>query len=364
MDLGTLVTRLRDEGQLRDLTNDRRVQFGTQTRRYLGATLLPERMVEENMYEETQVRYRTLVANSGSRYSPVQKKRGSLIGNFDVKLADSDIGDELTSRDHDALIKLLQSNRSMDAMASMLNWVDAALNRPLLEWNEKARWDAIVNAAVELRGNNKYEETVNYSNPAGHRANAAGTWSTDAYDPFDDIFAMATLMQDKGYTLGRIITSRTVLNIMAGNDKVRTRTGVVKVNAASGNFVVSGSRASWMQINGALAENGLPPIEIYDELYRTNTGTGRFLPNNVMVLIAATGRDELIDLGDASQNILLPNVLGYTAIGRAAGQSSAGRVIRTERYESKPPRIEGEGWQTSLPVILDPEAICVIKAIA
>lgn len=364
MDLGSVVSRLKDEGQLRDLATNRRVQFGTKARRYLAAEFLPEVNTDENQYTETQIRYRTMVANAGSRYSPVQKKRGSLIGEFDVKLADSDIGDELTSRDYDYLLRLLQRNATMDAVSSIIRWVDNAVNRPLLETNELWRWQAIVAAQVNLRGNNKYSEDINYSDPSGHRANAGGTWTNNSYDPFTDIFAMVQLLANKGYTVNRIVTSRRVVNIMANNTKVQTRAGHIRVSAATGAFAVVGGRASLAQINASLSEDGLPPIEIYDELYRTQTGTGRFLADTVMVLIATTGRDQTIDLGDTSSTLVLPNTLGYTAIGRPAGQSDAGRVILANHKEDKPPRIEAQSWQTSLPVITEPEAIAVIKAIA
>jgi hypothetical protein len=32
--------------------------------------------------------------------------------------------------------------------------------------------------------------------------------------------------------------------------------------------------------------------------------------------------------------------------------------------EDKPPRVESEGWQTSLPVLMEPEAVVVINSIS
>jgi hypothetical protein len=37
--------------------------------------------------------------------------------------------------------------------------------------------------------------------------------------------------------------------------------------------------------------------------------------------------------------------------------------VRAEHKEDKPPRIEAQGWQTSLPVITEPEAIGVLTGI-
>ena len=361
MDIAALVASLVADGTVRTLALNTGAQFGVAPRAYLGATLLPERAVNDNAFREEGIRYRTVIANSGTRYSPTQKKGAELIGSFLVELGESDIAREFTSRDYDALIRLLQTNTTMDAAVTLTRWLDT-VNLGLVELNEKQRWDAIVAASVVRTGDNGYTETVTYSNPASHRAAAGGTWSSDAYDPFADILAMADLLASKGYTVNRIITSRTVVSILAGNDKVKTRTGVATINT-SGQIIATPGRATASSIDGALQRDGLPGIETYDLQYRTQTGTGYFLPRTVFVLVATTGRDETIDFGDTGP-IVINDTLGYMAIGRATGQSGPGRVIRMEAKQDKPPRIEAEGWQTALPVITEPEAIAVITGIA
>lgn len=363
MDLASLVNQLMEDGTVRALALNTAAMFGITPRRYIGAELLPERTVDENTYREDAVRFRTVIANSGTRYSPVQKKGGDLVGSFLVELGNSDIGREITARDYDALVKLLQNATTMEATANLMRFADRTLNGALIEYNEKQRWDAIVSASVVRTGDNGYSETVSYSNPANHRAAAGGVWSNDAYDPFTDILAMADLLEGKGYTVGRIITSRTVLSILSGNDKVKTRTGVATINT-SGQIAATPGRASSDAINMALARDGLPPIETYDLLYHTQTGSGRFLPSTVFVMVATTGRDETIELSDTAENLIISDTIGYTAIGRATGQPTPGRVIRMTAKEDKPPRVEGEGWQTSLPVITDPEAMAVINTIS
>lgn len=362
MDLLTLILTMIRDGYFMRIAQNAAAQFGVPSRQYLGATLLPERSVMENAYRETSIRYRTVVGNDGTRYSPVQKKGGALIGDFLVELGESDIGAELTGRDYDALIRLLGTNASMEAMTQVISWADVTLVRALVELLEKQRWEAIVNAAVVRRGDNGYTETVNYSNPAGHRANAGGQWSDNAYDPFDDIFAMGDLLASKGYTVSRIVTGRQVLAKLAKNAKVRARVGVAVVSA-TGQIQGAAGRASLAAINDALQADGLPPIELYDLQYRTQSGSGYFLPRDAFVMACATGRDETVDLADA-EPLIIPDTLGYTAIGRAVGQADPGRVIRTEVHTTKPPRVEGEAWQTALPVITEPESLAVIKSIS
>lgn len=360
-DLYTLINDMRRDGTIAAVARNAAAQFGRAGRQYLGADLLPERMVDDNAFREESIRYRTVVANDGTRYSPTQKRDGDIVGSFLVELGESDIAREFTSRHYDALLRYLNNNASMEAVTSLTQWLDTTVNLALVEHNEKQRWQAIVSAAVTRVGDNAYSETVSYSNPTGHRVAQSAAWSTDSTDIFGDIFTMADLLASKGYTVNRMYTSRTVLAIMAGNNTVKTRTGIAVVNT-SGQITSAAGRATADAINGILQADGLPPITLYDLQYRTQTGTAYFLPRNVFVLVGTTGADESLDLGDSER--FLENTLGYTAVGRAAGQSAPGRVVRMEAREDKPPRIEAEGWQTSLPVILHPEAIGVITGVS
>jgi hypothetical protein len=358
--LVTLLADMNRDGTIETIASNRRAAFGRTGRNYVGASLLPERRVEQNAYREDAVRYRTVVANDGTRYSPTQKKGSDLIGSFLVELGEADIAREFDSQMYDALLRYLASNQSMQAVVSITNWLDTSINLGLIEHDEKQRWQAIVNASVVRVGDNEYSETVTYSNPSGHRVAESAPWTTDSTDIMADIFVQADLLSSKGYTVSRIITGREVVSKMAGNNTIKTRTGIAVVNT-SGQIQSTVGRATREAINGIFTQDGLPPIETYDLQYRTQTGTEYFLPRNTMVLVGTTGQDETIDFGDNEE--LFPDTLGYLAIGRAAGQDSPGRVIRAEAKEDKPPRIEAEGWQTSLPVILHPEAIAVIHTI-
>lgn len=359
-DLYTTLQQMRADGTIETIARNPLAQFGRRARPYLGASLLPEQFVLENQYREETIRYRTVVANDGTRYSPVQKKGADLTGSFLVELAHSDIGQEFSGRDYDALLRLLSQNASMEAIVALTRWADTVGNLALVENNERMIWEAIVGASVALRGDNKYAETVAYSNPAAHRVAEAASWSTDSTDIFADIATGVDKLASLGYTVNRLITSRPVVSIMAGNDTVKSRVGFAVVNA-SGQIESAGGRASIAAINGALQADGLPPIEQYDLQYRTSTGTGYFLARDVMVMLATTGRDDMVDIGDDERYI--PDTLGYMAVGRPAGQANPGRVLQLTPQTNKPPRIELEGWQTSLPVITEPEAIYVINTI-
>src|SRR5690606_26843940 len=138
------VQELIEKGQIEALATNPLAQFGPPRRPLLGASLLPERLVAQNLYRETGIRYRTIVALDGTRYSPAQKRpSGQLVGEFLVELGHQDIAQELTGNDYDALLELLGRNVTMDAAASILRWVDVAVNQALIQRTEIQRWQAI-----------------------------------------------------------------------------------------------------------------------------------------------------------------------------------------------------------------------------
>jgi hypothetical protein len=361
MDIGTLIAQMRGD-QLPRVGRRPLAQFGTAQRRYIGAEILPERLVTENAFRDDNIRYRTVIANAGTRYSPVQLKQGVLVGSALIELGESDIGSELTSRDYDTLMYLLASNASMDAMAQIVNFVDVTVNRALIEYNEKQRWEALVKRQVVRRGDNAYQEIVSLPTVAGHVLDAsAAPWNDDDNDPIDALHTAAQILLDKGYVPQRIITRSQVTSAMSANVNVKTRTGRVTISGA-GTLVGLGGRATLDDINGQLQADNLPPIETYDARYQTQGGSGPFLEDEAVVIIGRTERTEELAL-DNNEVELLENTLGYVGVGRAAGQTAPGRVIIAEHMDRKPPRIEVEGWQTSFPVVQDPEAYVSIRGV-
>jgi hypothetical protein len=366
MDIATLVTQLLDSGEVNLLLNDPSVQFGTSARPYVGASILPERTVEDNEYTDENIRYQTVIANDGSRYSPAQlKASGAIIGQMKVSLGNQDIARQFTGREYDVLLRLLNQDRSMEATTQLIRWVDTTILRALLDLNEKQRWDAIITAQVIRVGNNGFREVVPYPNPAGHRSTVGDAWDTVDGDPFADINAGIDLLTGKGYTANRIVTSRQTLQVMLNNANVRQRAGAARIEVTPGlspQLNAAYGRASLQSVNAVLAEDGIPPIELYDLQYRDLSGAKWFLPRGKMVILATTGQDETI-IANEEQLTLLENTIGYTAIGRAVGQPTPGRVIWMEPKTNKPPRVEAEGWMTSLPVINTPEGIVVLNGL-
>lgn len=363
--LRTIIAQLEAENAFENLITDVRAQFGSGTRRYIGAELLPERRVTQNAYRERAIRFRHgVIANASTRYSPVQiKDNGDLVASFMVELGESDVGFDITSEDYDVVLELLDTARDFEAQMRILGIIDNRVNIPLLEFNEKQRWDAIVNSQVVREGDG-VSETIAYANPAGHRVAAGGVFSNDTYDPWQDFVARKEKFADLGYafdeTNGRIIGSTKALNIVLGNDKTKLRVFGGSSQVLGSTYVLGSATRDGL--NAKLQADGMPAMETYDLRYRTQTGSFRFLPEDVIVFIAGSDDGTQVDLGDEVK--YLPDALGYTAVGRAAGQRTPGRVGLVKLHDDKPPRIETQAWQTSLPVIQQPERIQVLTGVA
>lgn len=372
MQIASFLEVLRNNGTLMRLATDPAAQFGTPTRRYIGAELLPERPTTTNDYIEDKIRYRTIVANAGTRYSPSQKKGGAIVGSFAVHLAHQDIASELTAQEYDLLARRLrgagayqgdrlQSQPGMAAVAQTVNWLDTVIVRALIEVLEVYRWQAIVEKLVTLTGDNAYNDTVEYPSYPDLDVTAGGDWTDPTYDPFEDIFNLSLAMSNRGVQVGRIIAGQQAITKLLRNELVRTRVGRAVVSP-TGQIRGTIGAATLAEVNQALAADGLPPIEPYNLTYNTELGAKFFLRRDAMVLVGATGAIEEVDLG-GGQYETIENVIGYTGVGIAAGQATPGRYIRAVAQENKPPRIEAEGWQTALPVITEPESFGVIKGI-
>jgi hypothetical protein len=363
-------------------------QFGSEEQPMLGARYLPEILVPENAYEETQIRYRTQPALDGTRYSPAQmQKGGALVGTFKVELGNTDTADEMTGQDHDGLVKLLMQNRDMEGTAQVVRWFDNAIIRPHMIKNEIQRWEAIIKGQVARAGSNGYTETVNYYQPSGHRPEVAGGtvaspagWYLGTYDPFDDIFAGAEKLASLGYRVSDIICSQKLLAVLRANASVATRTSNVAVNA-SGQIVGTTNYVNTANIQQVLADNSLPPITVYNAGYQTPTGYKRFLDldttHDYMIMLGRTERqwDLVTDWGTRvegatgtfdteaidARELTISSTLGYYGIGRNVGAAGSGRTIHSEVQLKKPIGLFAEGYQTGLPVITEPEAIFVLR---
>lgn len=380
-----LHQQLQDEGYFERISLNPLAQFGSEQQPLLGARYLPEILVAQNSYEETQIRYRTKPALDGTRYSPAQMQRGGhLIGSFKVDLGHTDTADEMTGQDHDGLVQLLMQDRDQMGIAQVIRWADNCLVRPHVIKNELQRWQAIVLGQVTRQGSNGHNELVEYYKPTGHRPEIPGGttaakqgWHLGTYDPYDDIFAGKEKLAQLGYEVTDMLCTAGLMKVLRNNAKIATRTSQVAVNA-SGQIQGTTGYVSDATLNQVNSDNGLPPFTVYNGGYETATGFKRYLDlaagADYLVMMGRTMRqwDMVTDfaarVADSVQNdvyngqsLVLDSTLGYYGVGRNVGASGSGRTIHTEVQEKKPKGYYGEAYQTGLPVITEPEALYIIK---
>ena len=347
MDISQLIAQLTADGAFNRTVNLPGLTLGLPGRRYLGATLLPARVVPANAFRDNSISYRTVMANTGTRYSPVVLEKGAMVGSMLVELGELDIGSTFTAEDYDALVQMVGAGRSMDAQAEVLNWTARTLALPIQERLEKQRWEALDDARVVRAGANGYEEVVEYPNPEGHRI-AGGNLTSATVDPIEVMLGQQQLLAGKGYRVTRIITSQRVAGLIARNKNV--------LAAIGGEGRTTPVRITREILNGYLQDNGLPAIETYDLSARNRDGsTVRFKRENALTMVSETGRDATVDLPDGIQTF--SDTLGYAAIGRAAGQPTPGIVTQVEYQNKKPVGLYGESYATGGVVIADPEAV-------
>lgn len=353
-DISSLIREAELDGYFKTVANNPLAQFSFRQRRYLFSELLPEQTVGQNSFSHPFFRLRPVIASDSSQNAPSQLRRGDLFSKLQVELGYTNIRRELTGDDYNAIFGLVQQGNSYDAMQRILGWQNLVLNRPIIEKNELQRVQAIVNALIPQAGDNAFNNDVVYDNPVGHRIPAAAPWSIPTTNIFDEIHALVNFMTGKGFKPYRMITSQDVVSMMLTNDTVKA--SIIHQSMSSV------GRVSLELLNQAFDSHGWPMIERYDLRYQTESGSERFLPNNVFVILGETEQEATIDKGD-EEPMFLPNLLGFYALGKTSGQSEPGRIVNMKYENWNPPRIEGECVQAGIPVITEPEAIGVINAI-
>ena len=365
-DIYSLLDEIYRSNYLYNIAHDSSLQFGFGNRQLLGATILPAKNVPQNAYSEDRIIYQSVIANDATRYSEPRLVGGELVGSFDVRLDEIDIARQMTGKDFDDLNRVFMANPDA-ARNQVIDWITKTVRMSLEDKMELQRWQAICNGQVTIAGLDGRNAIVPLSQPAGHRVTIpSGTtgnptgWYSPNYDPLPDLMLGKTKLNQLGYEVNRLIWDVDIVTCLARNALMQSRLGTI-------GFVQSGS--SLQQRPGLVDQNslkiylqanfGLPYAEEYNLTYRTQQGVGHFKPRGYIVMLATTGRDETIDVGD--QLLTIENTLGYTAVGTSVGEMNPGLVIRGETRMLKPVGMYTQGFGTTFPVIAEPEAIYIIQ---
>lgn len=362
------------------LANSPQLQFGTEQEPFLFAQLLPERTVEQNAFREDRIRMiEPPPALDGTRYGPAQMAEGGVsYGSFMVELGYTDIANQLTGRQLDALIKILDQNAgSPEAIASTIRWIDLNLIRPHLRKNELQRRDALLLGSVARAGTDGLSETITLYTPSGFRpevsggtvGSPAGLFATStATDPWDNILAARDLLGAKGKSVQAMYCTSSFLTDLSKNPAIKLRTNKVTVNA-SGQIEGYSQRPRQSEINMLANDDGLPAFTVYDYGYKAAAAAAfsRYMEpttdRHYLLMLGSTdnrmGLDGLVQ--DNNSDLFEFDVLGYYGIGTNAGQTAPGRTLYTEVSNRKPAGLYGESYQCGFPVIQEPESFVVIE---
>ncbi|MBH6911533.1 major capsid protein, partial [Clostridioides difficile] len=126
---------------------------------------------------------------------------------------------------------------------------------------------------------NGVKASLKYGTPTNHKETK--TWSSGTPDILGDIYNMTDkIVVDTGFTPTRSLTSKTILNMILRNEKLRK--AIFGIN--------SDKLLTLNELNTFLASQSLPTLFTYDERYRIQGKDGkyttkRFLDENKFILM-------------------------------------------------------------------------------
>lgn len=367
-DLLSFINEFSNQGYPAQIAREPAIQFGTPDRAYLGAQLMPVQTTDTNIIVEDLARFEVVVANDGNALSPPQIKQNAGGAELTVRLGHIDLATQMNGRDMRRLGNLLNQNDRSPAEEFLSRWLTRAIRLGLEEKAEAQRWQLLSDAQVTVNYLDQPPRTLTFTdlNPPGHRVTVpSGTvaapagWYDPDFDPMrETIIPLKILLESYGFEVSRIFTSTKLRDgVLPSNEAMMRRAGSTMIVNEGGTLQTIDRNLA--DVATRFAANGLPVPEVYNLQYKTQTGTNRFLNENKFIMIANTGRDAEIDLGDAGIRVL-PNTLGYYGVGVSDGQTDPGAVITTRYSELKPVGIYAEGYQEGFPVLLDAEAVVVV----
>lgn len=369
-DIPSLLAYLKATQDIEQLTGSLMTQWGPSSRRMMSADLLPPRRVMDNSSTVEDVRYRTVAALDGTRYSPAQRvDGGELWGRVHYELGHSDILRSIEGPKWDAINDYLNRQMGPQAAVALVGYFNTMIIQALVEHDELAAWDAIVYNAVTRRGNNGYYEYVEGPTLTGHRVDASVDWTDAETDPWvSDIIPRIRFLTNLGYARSgiRVYTSEAVMQTLADHPTTANRllTGTLATSQTAQEalgWVAESDVALILQ-----RKLGVRSVQTNDMRIMTKTGDRRVYPEDHMTFVASTGRDEVVvyNEDDPTDVRVVRDTLGFMGIGKPAASARPGRRSSLQAYlDQKDARIDMQGWQATGPVILDPTAITDIGSI-
>lgn len=143
---------------------------------------------------------------------------------------------------------------------------------------EAMRMEALYSGKISINENG-IKASVDYGMPSNHKTTK--NWKSGTPTILEDMDSCVNqIVKDTGFTPTRVLTSKMILNVILRDSTIRS--AVFGVNSAKMLTVT--------ELNAFLAQQSLPQIAIYDEMYRIQGKDGkyksvRYLPEDAFVMM-------------------------------------------------------------------------------
>lgn len=374
-DLASLLDFLIRNRLLITMAGNLLAQWGPPGRRLLGPSYMPPRRMPdgENMGEIERINYFTVAAKDKSRHSPAPKvDGGQMFGTVRWKLGDSGLLREMTARDYDAMMRYLRQNAGMSAIAVAEGFADTAILQALVEHDEFKTWQVLTTGGYKRYGDNGYVELINGPDLSGQFIDAGDDWSDPETDPYAVIEGRVQRLVNAGYSKNgiRVVTTDETRSILKSNPHSALRSGKSRLVTQTDGTIITEPISGVVDdadIDTIFRSLGVQAPQFYDlRGFTPGHVQKRFYPEGSMTLVASTGISEEVrwNEDDPADVNVINDVVGFYGIGTANGQQAAGRRLWMRSFtEQTDARLEGEGVQTTDPILMVPEAVCGINGI-
>lgn len=143
---------------------------------------------------------------------------------------------------------------------------------------EVMRMEALSTGKIVINENG-VKATIDYGMPMNHKVEK--TWKTGTPTILEDMDSMVNqIVKDTGFTPTRALTSKTNLNTILRDERIRS--AIYGVNSAK--------MLTIAELNAFLAQQSLPQIAVYDKMYRKQVKDGkytsfRYLPESAFIMM-------------------------------------------------------------------------------
>lgn len=267
-----IVEELLAPQELIDYTKERKIE-GT-----MGDVLFPERKTEA--LEIKMIKGASNLPISASIHSfDTEAEIGSREG-ADYSLQDLALIKKKIRLSEKELIALESPRNSMEE-AEMVKKIFEDVDNLVLAVKtriECMRMEALSTGKIQVNENG-VKATIDYGMPTNHKATK--TWKSGTPTILEDMDEMVNqIVKDTGFTPVRALTSKTNLNTILRDERIRA--AIFGVNSAKMLTVA--------ELNAFLAQQSLPQIAVYDKMYRKQDKNGRyssmrFLPEESFIVM-------------------------------------------------------------------------------